>query len=165
MRRGYTVEQYRQLVIVIRSKIPEVALSTDIIVGFPSETEEQFQQTVNLLTELRFDTIHVAAYSPRPGTIAARELEDDIPISEKKARLNTIEQLQEKIATEINAQLSGKPVEILVEERVKDKWQGHTRTGKLVFFNESHNYLRKLVNVRIEKTSPWSLQGKIIPLK
>jgi tRNA-2-methylthio-N6-dimethylallyladenosine synthase len=162
MRRGYTVEQYRQLVIVIRSKIPEVALSTDIIVGFPSETEEQFQQTVNLLTELRFDTIHVAAYSPRPGTIAAREFEDNVPISEKKARLNTIEQLQQKIATEINAQLLDQTVEVLVEERVKDKWQGCTRTGKLVFFNESHNYLGKLVNIRIEKTSPWSLQGEII---
>jgi len=165
MRRGYTVEQYRQLVIVIRSKIPEVALSTDVIVGFPYETEEQFQQTVNLLSELRFDTVHVAAYSPRPGTIAARELEDDVPIAEKKARLNTIEQLQEKIDTEINAQLLDQTVEVLVEERVKDKWQGRTRTGKLAFFIDDNDYLGKLVNIRIEKTSPWSLQGKITSLK
>ena len=162
MRRGYTAEQYRQLFIVIRSKIPGVALSTDVIVGFPSETEEQFQRTVNFLTELRFDTIHVAAYSPRPGTIAAREFEDNVPFVEKKARLNTIEQLQQKIATEINAQLLDKTVEVLVEERVKDKWQGRTRTGKLVFFSNGNDYLGQLVNIRIEKTSPWSLQGKII---
>ena len=160
MRRGYTVEQYRQLIIVIRSKIPEVALSTDVIVGFPSETEEQFQQTVNLLSELRFDTVHVAAYSPRPGTIAAREFEDDVPIAEKKARLKTIEQLQKKIAAEINAQLLDQTVEVLVEERVKDKWQGRTRTGKLVFFRDGENCLGQLVNIKIGKASPWSLQGR-----
>jgi len=162
MRRGYTVEQYRQLVAQIRGKIPEVALSTDVIVGFPSETKQQFQQTVNLLSELRFDTVHVAAYSPRPGTIAAREFEDNIPPTEKKERLNTIEQLQEKVGAEMNAQLSGKTVEILVEGKVKDKWQGRTRTGKLVFFSDNNDCLGQLINVRIEKTSPWSLQGKMI---
>ena len=165
MRRGYTVEQYRQLVAQIRGKIPEVALSTDVIVGFPSETKNQFQQTVNLLSELRFDMVHVAAYSPRPGTIAARELEDNIPPTEKKERLNTIEQLQEQVAAGINAQLSGKTVEILVEGKVKDKWQGRTRTGKLVFFSDNNDCLGQLINMRIEKTSPWSLQGKMIKTK
>ena len=160
MRRGYTVEQYRQLVTQIRSKIPGIALSTDIIVGFPSESKPQFQQTVNLLSELRFDTVHVAAYSPRPGTIAAGKLEDNIPPVEKKERLNKIEQLQEGIATEINAQLSGKTVEILVEGKVKEKWQGRTRTGKIVFFNDINDCLGQLMNIRVEKTSPWSLQGK-----
>jgi tRNA-2-methylthio-N6-dimethylallyladenosine synthase len=165
MRRGYTVEQYRQLVAQIRGKIPGVALSTDVIVGFPSETRQQFQQTVNLLSESRFDMVHVAAYSPRPGTIATREFEDNIPPTEKKERLNTIEQLQEKVATEINAQLLGKTVEILAEGKVKDKWQGRTRTGKLVFFSDNNDCLGQLINIRIEKTSPWSLQGKIIKLK
>ena len=165
MRRDYTVEQYQQLVDTIRNKIPGVALSTDVIVGFPSETESQFQQTVNLLAELRFDTVYVAAYSTRPGTIAAREFEDNIPLAEKKARLNTIEQLQEGIATEINAQLSGKTVEILVEGKVKDKWQGRTRSGKLVFFTDNDDCLGQLMNISIEKTSPWSLQGKVIKLK
>jgi len=162
MRRGYTAKQYRKLVAQIRGKIPGVAMSTDVIVGFPSETKQQFQQTVNLLSELRFDMVHVAAYSPRPGTIAAREFEDNIPPTEKKERLNTIEQLQEKVATEINAQLSGKTVEILVEGKVKDKWQGRTRTGKLVFFSDNNDCLGQLINIRVEKTSPWSLQGKII---
>ncbi len=161
MRRGYTVEQYYQLVAEIRSKIPGVALSTDVIVGFPSETQPQFQQTVNLLTELRFDTVHVAVYSPRSGTIAARKFEDSIPPAEKKRRLDKIEQLQESIATEINAQLLGRTVEVLVEKREKGKWQGRTRSGKLVFFSDTGNYPGQLITIRIEKTSPWSLQGKV----
>jgi tRNA-2-methylthio-N6-dimethylallyladenosine synthase len=161
MRRGYTAAQYRELVGKIRERIPEVALSTDVIVGFPSETRQQFEQTVNLISEIRFDTVHVATYSPRPGTSAARELEDNVPPAEKKARLNIIEQLQEQIAAEINARLLNKTVEILVEGRAKNKWQGRTRSGKLVFFSSQGDYLGKLVNIKIEKTSPWSLQGRL----
>ncbi len=161
MRRGYTVENYHWLIAEICSKIPGVALSTDVIVGFPSESEEQFQQTFGLLSELRFDTVHVAAYSPRSGTMADKELEDDIPAAEKRRRLNIIEQLQESIAAEINAQLLGKTVEILVEGKKKGKWQGRTRSGKLVFFSDNGDYLGQLVNIEIEQTSPWSLQGKI----
>jgi len=161
MRRGYTAENYHQLVTEIRRKIPEIALSTDVIVGFPSESEEQFRRTFDLLAELRFDTVHVAAYSPREGTIAARKLEDDIPADEKKKRLNMVEQLQESIATEINSRLLGKTVEILVEGRKKGKWQGRTRSDKLVFFMDNENLYGKLVNVKIEKTSPWSLQGTL----
>lgn len=161
MRRGYTTEQYRQLINQIRSKIPGIALSTDIIVGFPSESADQFQQTVDLLSEIKFDTVHIAAYSPRAGTTAARELEDNIPLPEKKERLNIVEQLQEKIATEINARLMGETVEVLVEAKSKDKWQGRTRTGKLVFFNDDNNRLGQLVNIKVNKTSPWSLQGDL----
>jgi len=161
MRRGYTVEQYRQLVTEIRSKIPEVALSTDVIVGFPSETKPQFQQTVDLLSELRFDTVHVAIYSPRPGTMAARKLEDNIPPVEKRRRLDQIERLQEVIAAEINAQLWDKVVEVLVEEERKGKWQSRTRSGKLVFFSNSNDCRGKLMKIRIEKSSPWSLQGRV----
>ena len=161
MRRDYTVEHYCRLVTEIRSKIPGVAISTDVIVGFPSESEEQFQQTFSLLSELRFDTVHIAAYSPRPGTIAAKELEDDIPAAEKRERLHIIEQLQESIAAEINAHLLDKTVEVLVERKKKGKWQGRTRSGKLVFFNNNNDCLGQLAKIRIEKTSPWSLQGKI----
>ena len=161
MRRDYTVEHYRRLIAEIRSKIPRVALSTDVIVGFPSESKQQFQQTFSLLSELRFDTVHVACYSPRPGTIAAKELEDNIPATEKRRRLNIIEQLQESIATEINAQLLDRTVEVLVEGKKKGKWQGRTRSGKLVFLSDNDDYLGQLVNIKIEKTSPWSLQGKI----
>jgi tRNA-2-methylthio-N6-dimethylallyladenosine synthase len=159
MRRSYTIEDYKRLVNDIRSEIPDIGLVSDIIVGFPSETEEQFQQTVDLLTDLRFDTVHLAAYSPRPGTIAARELADDVPLSEKKRRLAVLEKLQENIVTEINAELKGKTVEILVEGKQKGKWYGRTGTDKLVFFSDDANHIGKLVNLRIELSSPWSLQG------
>jgi len=161
MRRGYTIENYKKLVGEIRSSIPDVGLVSDIIVGFPSETDAQFQQTVNLLTELRFDAVHLAVYSPRPGTIAARDMTDDVPEDEKKRRLKTLESLQENILTEINAKLKGKTVEILVEGKQKGKWFGRTGTDKLVFFSDDVNYMGKLVNLRIDQTGPWSLQGTI----
>ncbi|OGN99493.1 MAG: preprotein translocase subunit YajC [Chloroflexi bacterium RBG_13_52_12] len=161
MKRGYTVEQYLKLVGQIREKIPVVAISTDVIVGFPGETAEQFGRTLNLLSTVKFDTVHVAAYSPRAGTAAARELEDDVPTDEKKERLNKIEQLQERVQAEINARLLGKSVEILVEGRNKGKWYGRTRTDKLVFFSSGGDYTGQIVKVKIDKTSPWSLQGKI----
>ncbi len=162
MRRDYTIEHYHQLIRKIRSKIPDIALSTDVIVGFPSESEDQFRNTFDLLADIRFDTVHVAAYSPREGTIAARDLEDDVTDDEKKRRLNMVEELQKNIATEINEALLGKTVEILVEGRKKGKWHGRTRSDKLVFFRDNGNHLGKLVNINIQKTSPWSLQGKII---
>ena len=161
MRRGYTIEEYRRLVNEIRSEIPDVGLVSDIIVGFPSETEAQFQQTVNLLTELRFDTVHLAAYSPRPGTIAAREMTDDVSAEDKKRRFTTLESLQQNIVTEINAGLHGKIVEVLVEGKQKGKWFGRTSTDKLVFFHDNGNHIGKLVNLRVDLTGPWSLQGTI----
>jgi tRNA-2-methylthio-N6-dimethylallyladenosine synthase len=162
MRRGYTIEDYKRLVHEIRSEIPGVGLVSDVIVGFPTETESQFQETADLLTEMRFDTVHLAAYSPRPGTIAAREMPDDVTGDEKKRRLTSLEKLQERILTEINAGLKGKTVEILVEGKQKGKWFGRTGTDKLVFFRDNVNYIGKLVNLKIEFTSPWSLQGTII---
>ena len=161
MRRGYTIENYKRLVNYIRGEIPGVGLVSDIIVGFPSEIEDQFQQTVDLLTELKFDAVHLAAYSPRPGTIAARELADDVPASEKKRRLAVLEKLQENIVTEINNELKGKTIEILVEGKQRGKWYGRTGTDKLVFFSDDANYMGKLVNLRIELSSPWSLQGMV----
>ena len=163
MRRGYTIEQYRKLVNNIRNYIPAVALSTDVIVGFPGEAEEQFDRTLLLLEEIRFDTVHVAAYSPRPDTAASKEYEDDVPVEIKKNRLNKIEALQAKIADEINTQLRGSTVEILVEGKKRKKWYGRTRSNKLVFFNSDNgiNYVGQLVNVKISKISPWALQGDI----
>ncbi len=161
MRRGYTIEQYRQLVEAIRGHIPEMALSTDVIVGFPGESEDQFGRSVVLLEEIRFDTVHVAAYSPRPGTIASRKHQDNVPPEIKKQRLNRIEALQSKIAGEINYLLRSETVEVLVESRKKGKWFGRTRSDKLVFFEDEGNCLGQLVNVTISKTSPWALQGEI----
>jgi len=134
-------------------------MSTDVIVGFPSESEEQFRATADLLRELRFDAVHVAAYSTRPDTIAAKKLEDNVPPAVKKERLDIIERLQEEIATEINSRLLGKTVEVLVEGRRKGRWHGRSRSGKLVFFSDNDEMLGKIVKVKIEKTSPWALQG------
>ncbi len=161
MRRGYTVERYRELVHTIRRKIPQISLSTDIIVGFPGETEAQFEHSLSLLKEIRFDVIHVAAYSPRHGTIAWREYQDNIPVEVKKERLNKIEELQAAVASEINSQLQGRQVEVLVEGRKKEKWFGRTRSNKLVFFEDAGDWLGQLAIIQIEKTSPWSLRGEV----
>jgi tRNA-2-methylthio-N6-dimethylallyladenosine synthase len=161
MRRGYTVERYRDLVHTIRRKIPHISLSTDVIVGFPGETEEQFEHSLSLVREMRFDVVHVAAYSPRSGTIAWREYQDDIPAEVKKERLDKIEEFQTAIASEINSQLQAKEMEVLVEGRKGGKWFGRTRSNKLVFFEDAGDWLGQLAIVDIQKTSPWSLGGQV----
>ena len=161
MSRGYTVERYRDLVHTVRHMIPHVSLSTDMIVGFPGETEEQFQHSLSLVQEMRFDVVHVAAYSPRPGTIASREYRDDVPAEVKKERLHQIEELQTATATEINSQLLGQELEVLVEGTKGGKWFGRTRSNKLVFFEDADDWLGQLAMVDIQKTSPWSLVGQV----
>jgi tRNA-2-methylthio-N6-dimethylallyladenosine synthase len=160
MGRGYTVKRYRELVQAVRSKIPQLSLSTDMIVGFPGETEEQFEHSLSLVGEMKFDTVHVAAYSPRPGTIAWREYQDSIPAEVKKERLDKIEELQTAIASETNSQLQGKEVEVLIEGRKGGKWFGRTRSNKLVFLEDADDWLGRLVNIRIQRASPWSLGGQ-----
>lgn len=162
MRRGYNVEAYRELVRCIRRNIPQASLATDVIVGFSGETEAQFENTLALLEELRFDTVHVAAYSPRAGTIAARTMADDVPRLEKKRRLQAVEALQKRIATETNARLQDQRMEVLVEGKKRGKWYGRTRSDKLVFFPADGDPTGQLVHVRIERTSPWSLQGSMV---
>jgi tRNA-2-methylthio-N6-dimethylallyladenosine synthase len=161
MRRGYTVERYRDLVHTIRRKIPHMSLSTDVIVGFPGETEAQFEHSLSLVREMRFDVVHVAAYSPRSGTIAWREYQDDIPAEVKKERLDKIEEFQTAIASEINSQLQAKEMEVLAEGRKGGKWFGRTRSNKLVFFEDAGDWLGRLAIVDIQKTSPWSLGGQV----
>jgi tRNA-2-methylthio-N6-dimethylallyladenosine synthase len=160
MRRGYTVDEYRTLVESIRQKIPDIALTTDVIVGFPGETDEQFLNTRHLIEDLRFDAVHLAAYSPRPGTEAEEKFADDVPREEKARRLADLEALQQKIAAEINAAYVGTTAEVLVEGEHKGKWRGRERHGKLVFFKAKADVLGQLVTVRITNAGPWSLQGE-----
>ncbi len=160
MVRGYTVDQYCRLVAKIRERIPGVSLATDVIVGFPGEAEEQFMNTCKLLEETRFDVVHVAAYSPRPGTAASR-LPDDVPQDEKERRRKIIEELQEDIAGEINQRFLGETVEVLIEEKHKGKWKGRTRTHKLVFFKDNGDWRGKLAQVKITWAGPWSMQGEL----
>ncbi len=170
MRRGYTLDEYRRLIEKLRAWWPGVALSTDVIVGFCGETEEEFQRLLDLLEEVRFDVTHVAAYSPRPGTLAYK-WEDDVPLAEKKRRLHAVEAVQERIAREINEQYQGRVEEVLIESlqvgNEQRQWRGRNRTNKLVFFpatreNARHVRPGDLVNVLIERTSPWSLQGTLV---
>jgi tRNA-2-methylthio-N6-dimethylallyladenosine synthase len=161
MRRGYSLENYLELVSRIRAEVPGIALSTDVIVGFPGETDSQFLNTFNLLNRIRFDLVHVAAYSPRPGTLAAREMIDDVPTTSKKERLKKVEQLQSSIGDEINSGYLGKKIEVLVEGREKGKWFGRTGSDKLVFFESPVDLHRQLVLVRITHSSPWSLTGDL----
>jgi tRNA-2-methylthio-N6-dimethylallyladenosine synthase len=160
MARGYTVEHFRALVGRIRERIPHAAIHTDIIVGFPGETEEQFQNTLRLVQEMRFDVVHVAAYSPRPGT-AASAWEDDVPPEEKERRRELIERIQNQIAAEINATLLGQEVEVLVDGKQRGRWRGRTRTDKLVFFESPEDWLGRLARVRVIWTGPWSMLGTI----
>jgi len=163
MKRGYVVDNYRQLIQRLRARMPDVGLSTDIIVGFPGETESEHQHTLDMLAEFRFDVVHVAMYSPRPGTVSATQMDDDVPREEKRRRLHDVETLQKRIATEINAGYLGRSVDVLVEGTAKGRWYGRTRTNKLVHFASDEPLAGRLVDVEITATEPWYLEGQLEP--
>jgi tRNA-2-methylthio-N6-dimethylallyladenosine synthase len=172
MRRGYTVDDYRSLVARIRERIPGVSIATDIIVGFPGETEPQFNNTYNLLRELRLDKAHIARYSLRPQTVATRRFDDNLSREEKEQRRKALDNLQSDILTEINARYLDQTVDILVEgwHARRKRWFGRTATDRLVFFDpvqdsgkagKDTNRLGHIVPVHIEWAGPWSLVGKL----
>jgi tRNA-2-methylthio-N6-dimethylallyladenosine synthase len=161
MRRGYTAEDYRKLVQRIRERIAPVSIATDIIVGFPGESESQFQRTYDLLADLKLDVAHLARYSPRPGTVAERRMKDDVPEAEKWRRFRLLEELQEKIASEINARYQGETVEILFEDKVRNRWRGRTSTNKLVFVESDENLRGQVRKATITWTGPWSMQAAL----
>lgn len=161
MKRGYTNAQYRALVARIRERMPVAGIATDIIVGFPGETEAQFMQTYDLLADLKLDKVHIAKYSPRAGTVSERRMPDDVPPDEKERRRKALDELQGRILTEKNAAFLDARVEVLVETRHKGKWRGRTTQNKLVFIDDPRNLHGKLVWPRIVKTGPWSLQGRL----
>ncbi len=163
MRRGYTQADYRCIVEKIRSKIPGVSIATDVIVGFPGESEAQFMQTVQVLSDLKLDVAHLARYSPRPGTVAERRMTDDVPEEEKMRRFRLLEEMQEKIVGEINARILGQNVEVLFEEKVKGRWKGRTPTNKLVFVECSEDLRGRLLPARVTWTGPWSMQATLNP--
>jgi tRNA-2-methylthio-N6-dimethylallyladenosine synthase len=163
MKRGYTSDDYRLLIEHIRQRLnhsfPGVSIATDVIVGFPGETEEQFMRTYNLLAELKLDVAHLARYSTRPGTVAQRKLVDDISEDEKMRRFKLLEELQEQIVSDINAGYLGKLVDVLFEQQVKGRWKGRTPTNKLVFVESNQSLMGKTLPVQVTWTGPWSMQG------
>lgn len=162
MKRGYTQAEYRALVERIHQIVPDAAVHCDIIVGFPGETEAQFQDTYDVLADLRLDKVHLARYSPRPGTVSARRLADDVPDAEKRRRFQLIESLQKEVSQERNARWLGEVVEVLVEDKHKGSWRGRSPQNKLVFFDDPRQLKGELVLVKIEHAGPWSLSGTAV---
>jgi len=162
MSRRYTLNDYTTLINKIRDKIPDVAISTDIIVGFCDESKKQFENTVELIQNIKFDKVHVSAYSTREGTIASRKMIDNISTDEKKLRKKIIDEVQRDIQLDKNQKFIGEYLEVLVDGRERGKWKGRTRSDKLVFFEDSRDVLGKFVKIQITKISPWSLQGSLV---
>ena len=159
MRRTYSRDHWLERIAYTRQRMPDVTIATDVIVGFPGETEAQFMQTYDLLEQVKCDKVHLAMYSPRPGTLSAR-WEDDIPHEEKLRRHQTLEHLQERLCTERNAARLDETYEVLVEGKQKGRWTGRTRGNTLVHFDHDQDHLGKLVDVRVTRTSPWYLFGE-----
>mgnify|MGYP003303127298 FL=1 len=159
MRRPYSRGEYKELVYKIRASIPNVSISTDLIVGFPGETSEQYENSLDLIRELKFDKVHCAAYSTRPGTIADRTMVDDVPQDEKSRRLKEVDSVQEDILRHINSELVGNELEVLVEGQKNGRWQSRTRTDKIVFFEHDNVKIGDVVSVTIESSTAWSLQA------
>jgi len=161
MKRGYTQQDYRDLIAKIREKIPDCSIATDIIVGFPGETEDQFMETYRLLSDLRLDVAHLARYSPREGTVATRHMDDNVPEEEKMRRFRMLENMQEQIVGEINKNYLGESVEVLFEDKVKNRWKGRTPTNKIVFVESKDDLKGKILPVTVTWTGPWSMQASL----
>jgi len=161
MKRGYTQQNFRDLVEKIRARIPNCSIATDIIVGFPGETDEQFMETYRVLSDLKLDVAHLARYSVREGTVATRRMEDNVSDEEKRRRFHLLEELQEQVVGEINKKYLGETVDVLFEEKVKGRWRGRTPTNKLVFVESEEDLRGKLCTVTVTWTGPWSMQAQL----
>jgi len=173
MGRQYTVEAYLELVAKLRAAVPEISLTTDVIVGFCGETEDQFERTLDLLREVRFEQVFAAAFSPRPGTPAAR-LPDDVPRAEKKRRLQALLDLQEGIGLAANEAWVGRETEILVDTVRKPsqhgdhdssqspRVSGRNRHNKLVHMDGGPELIGRLLSVRIDRAGPYALTGTLL---
>src|SRR5690606_27303426 len=162
MARKYNREQYLELVRKIREAIPHVSLTTDIIVGFPGEPEEQFEETLSLVREVEYDAAFTFIYSPREGTPAAR-MEDNVPYEVKKERLLRLNRVQDEISRRKNEALRGQVVEVLVEGESKKNPEilsGRTRTNKLVNFRGPKSLIGQFVQVRISEPLTYTLKGE-----
>ena len=164
MARKYSREHYLELVRKIKEAIPDAVLTTDIIVGFPNETDEQFEETMSLYREVGFDTAFTFIYSPREGTPAAK-MKDNVPMEVKKERLQRLNTLVNTLAIEKNSRYKGQIVEVLVDGESKNNPEvlaGYTRTNKLVNFVASKSLIGQLVKVKITEAKTWSLNGELV---
>ena len=165
MRRTYTAEEYRDLVSKLRERVPDIAITTDVIVGFCGETEEEFQQTYEMMADIRYDSAFMFKYSEREGTLAHKAFPDDVPEKVKGERLKRIIELQEKISAEINTATVGDTVAVLVEgesRRDADKYHGKSDGFKTAVFPKADSKVGDVVNVRVDRTTAHTLIGQIV---
>lgn len=164
MRRGYTRERYIEITDELRRVRPNISVTTDMIVGFCGETEGDFAQTIDLIETVRFDSMFAFCYSPRPGTYAATNLQDDVPMKEKRARLEKLLELQRSIQLKLNEDQVGKMKEVLVikkDEKSSEGLTGRAEDNRLVHFSGNVGIIGTIVNVEITKASMHSLKGEL----
>ena len=161
MNRLYTPDRFRELVGKLRARIPHISISTDIIVGFCGETEKEFQESCDMIKELKIDLIYVSMYSQRKGTLAEKTMKDDIPADVKKERLHHITDVMKEISHEYNQQFKGKTVKILVEHIRKGYADGKIPEFKMARFKaDDMNLIGKYVDIKVSKAMEWCLEGK-----
>jgi tRNA-2-methylthio-N6-dimethylallyladenosine synthase len=162
MRRRYTRDEYLELTTAIRDLLPDVALSTDMIVGFPGESDRDFDDTLSLVAAVRFHSMFSFKYSPRPNTLAEKRLPDDVPEEVKTDRIVALQGLQRSIQLELNQSLVGRDVEVLVDaasRRHEDELTGRTTQNVVVNFPGSSDWIGRMITVRIERAGPHSVRG------
>jgi tRNA-2-methylthio-N6-dimethylallyladenosine synthase len=164
MNRGYSAEKYLETVDYIKEKMPDAVLSTDIIVGFPGESEEDFLATLDLLRRVRYDMVFSFIYSPRKGTPAA-EIEEQVPEEVKSERMNRLLELQTQIADEVNASYLGKCLRVICcgeSKNAPDKLEGRTEGNKIVIFESDSIKEGDYAFVRITETHAFALYGEVV---
>jgi len=164
MNRGYTTEYYRELVRKIRESIPDASITTDLIIGFPGETEELFLETLEFIKTLHFDAAYTFLYSVRSGTPAA-QMPDQVPLPVKKARLQQLMDIQNDISLRINRKLEGQLVEVMVEGPSKNdasRWMGRTGTNKIVIWDKGTECIGDLKMIKIMQAQTWLFRGQMV---
>lgn len=165
MNRGYTIEHFMELLSYVREKMPDIAVTTDLITGFPGETEEMHEATLHLLKEAQFDSAYTFIYSPRTGTPAAR-MTDQVPDDVKKRRLHEIMDLQNEISLAKNKEMEGKTYTIIVEGATKQdeqNWYGRTSTNKMIIFPKTEGlHIGDTAEARVDQAQTWVLKGELV---
>ena len=161
MNRHYTVKEYKNKIKELRKKIPDICLSTDIIVGFPGETKKQFENTVKLFRDIKYDMAYINKYSKRTGTAAAK-LEDNVSIAEKKRREKVLTEMLRQTALEKNKKFVSKETLVLIDENRGNNYFGKNEYYKTVKIKSNKNILGKLIKVKITEARPFILEGELI---
>ncbi len=167
MHRGYTLDQYREIVHKLRTRVPGLALTTDLMLGFPGETDDEVENTLRFVEETRYDSAFMFAYSPREGTKAAI-YDDQISEADKLIRLKRLIEIQNRITQEINVSQVGQVYEVLVEGRSPkdpDKWTGLNRQGKTINFPAGRDLYGQLVQVKAVRSHLWGFTGELLPAR